>query len=80
LVASFQLRTYIPTGNAGEGLGNDHVSLEPALLLYRPLTEQWCFEGELRYWTPLDGTDFAGDIIRYGAGVHYSQPINDYWQ
>ena len=31
-VATFQLRTYIPTGAASRGLGNNHVSLEPALL------------------------------------------------
>src|SRR5262249_42266415 len=28
--ATFQLRTYIPTGDATRGLGNNHVSLEPA--------------------------------------------------
>jgi hypothetical protein len=36
LVTSFQFRTYIPTGNSHDGLGTNHVSLEPALLLYRP--------------------------------------------
>ncbi len=71
LVATFQFRTYIPTGDAGRGLGNDHVSLEPAFLLYKPLSDRLAFEGELRYWVPVGGTDFAGDIIRYGAGFHY---------
>jgi hypothetical protein len=69
--ATFQLRAYFPTGDANRGLGNDHYSLEPALLVYKSLTERCGVEGELRYWVPLDGTDFAGDIIRYGAGVHY---------
>jgi hypothetical protein len=71
LVATFQFRTYIPTGDPIRGLGNNHVSLEPALLLYRPLTERFGLEGELRYWVPAGGTDFAGDLIRYGAGCHY---------
>jgi hypothetical protein len=69
--ATFQLRTYFPTGDAGRGLGNDHYTLEPALLVYKSLGERCGVEGELRYWVPLDGTDFAGDIIRYGVGVHY---------
>jgi hypothetical protein len=70
-VATFQLRTYAPTGDAHLGLGTRHVSLEPALLTYVPLTEALAFEGELRYWVPLGGTDFAGSIIRYGAGLRY---------
>jgi hypothetical protein len=71
LVVTSQLRVYAPTGDADRGLGNHHASIEPALLVYRPLSEQIRFEGELRYWAPIGGTDFAGDIIRYGAGLSY---------
>src|SRR5262249_27846386 len=24
-----------------------------------------------RLWVPIGGTDFAGEILRYGVGVHY---------
>jgi hypothetical protein len=71
LVATFQFRTYIPTGDAGRGLGNHHVSLEPAFLLYKSLAERFGLEGEFRYWVPIDGTSFAGDLLRYGVGLHY---------
>ena len=71
LVVTFQLRTYIPTGEALRGLGNDHVSLEPAFLLYKSLSDRLGFEGEFRAWIPIDGTSFAGDLLRYGAGLHY---------
>jgi hypothetical protein len=71
LVATFQFRTYIPTGDASRGLGNHHVSLEPAFLLYKTLTDRFGLEAEFRYWVPIDGTDFAGDLIRYGIGFHY---------
>jgi hypothetical protein len=71
LVATFQFRTYIPTGDADRGLGNNHVSLEPALLSWARLSDRLCLEGELRYWIPIGGSEFAGDIIRYGAGVQY---------
>src|SRR4051812_17841799 len=70
-VVSFQLRTYAPTGNAHEGLGTRHVTLEPALLLYQGVGERLALAGELRYWAPIGGTSFAGDIVRYGLGVQY---------
>jgi hypothetical protein len=75
LVATFQFRTYAPTGDAHRGLGTEHVSLEPALLVWKPLPQGFGLEGELRYWAPVGGTDFAGDIIRYGLGLHYDLPI-----
>jgi hypothetical protein len=71
LVATFQLRTYVPTGDGRRGLGVDHTSLEPALLVYWRLDESWGFEGELRDWVPIGGTDFAGNVLRYGVGLHY---------
>jgi hypothetical protein len=70
-VATFQFRTYIPTGNATLGLGNNHVSLEPALLGYQRLGDRAALESELRLWSPVGGTGFAGNIVRYGVGIHY---------
>jgi hypothetical protein len=70
-VLTFQLRTYVPTGDADRGLGTNHVSLEPGLLFYEGLGCRAGLEGELRYTVPVGGTDFAGDVIRYGLGVHY---------
>lgn len=64
-----QFRTYVPTGDYERGLGNSHVSLEPALLGYRMIGERWAVEGELRDWIPITGNDFAGNIIRYGLGI-----------
>jgi hypothetical protein len=80
LVTTAQLRVYAPTGNAFSGLGTRHVSLEPALLVYQPLGDRLCFEGELRYWVPIGGTDFSGSIIRYGAGLHTSTQSAWGWQ
>jgi hypothetical protein len=70
-VATFQFRTYAPTGDSRRGLGTHHVSLEPALLYYNRLSERLGLESELRTWVPIGGTDFAGEIIRYGVGLHY---------
>jgi hypothetical protein len=70
-IASFQFRTYIPTGNATLGLGTSHVSLEPGLLGFTRLTDRLGLGGELRYWIPVGGTDFAGTVLRYGLGFRY---------
>ena len=70
-LASFQLRTYIPTGNPNLGLGTSHVSLEPGLLGFTRLTDRLGLGGELRYWIPVGGTDFAGSVLRYGVGAAY---------
>jgi hypothetical protein len=69
--ATFQLRTYAPTGNSHLGLGTHHVTLEPALLDYNRFTCRLALESELRLWVPVGGTDFAGPIVRYGTGLHY---------
>ena len=72
-LATFQMRTYVPTGNVRLGLGTGHVSLEPALLFAHRLLDVATIEGEVRYWLPVGGTNFAGDVVRYGLGVSFGQ-------
>jgi hypothetical protein len=79
-VLTFQLRVFAPTGDPHEGLGNDHVSLEPALLAYEQLTDRLALEAELRDWIPVGGTDFAGNIVRYGAGLSYRVCEAETWR
>ncbi len=68
---TFQFRTYIPTGASTHGLGTDHVSLEPAILAHERLSERLALDAELRDWIPVGGSDFAGNIVRYGVGLSY---------
>src|SRR5205823_10161963 len=68
---TFQLPAYLPTGAAGRGLGTRHVSLEPAVLGFVRLDDRLGLAAEARYWQPLDGTDFAGGVVRYGLGLRY---------
>jgi hypothetical protein len=80
LLATFQLRTYFPTGDSHRGLGTDHFTLEPAFLANYRYTDWLTVESELRYWAPLDGTDFAGDIVRYGVGLTFGKRCpNGFW-
>lgn len=80
LVTTLQLRTYVPTGDVHRGLGTGHANLEPGLLVYRSLGHGWAAEAELRDWIPLESTDFSGNVIRYGLGVHYDRIGTPDWQ
>lgn len=68
---TLQFRAYLPTGDARRGLGNDHVSLEPGLLYFARPAERIIIESEFKGWVPIDGTEFAGEILRYGIGAGY---------
>ena len=68
---TFQFRTYFPTGDPGKGLGTDHFSLEPALLFHTPLTDKLAFDSEFHEWIAIPGTDFSGNVLRYGLGFSY---------
>jgi hypothetical protein len=69
---TFQLKGYLPTGDEKENLGTGHSAIEPGLLYNRRLDEHWTLEAEARWWHPTgDDTDYAGDVLRLGAGVAY---------
>ncbi len=69
---TFQLKTYSPTGVGREGLGTEHVSLEPGLLYYSALSDRASLQAELRDWIPIGGSNFAGNVLRYGVGLGYT--------
>lgn len=67
-----QLRWYLPTGDGERGLGTNHHSLEPGLLLYRALSPRLSGYAELKDWIAIGGSDgFAGNVMRYGLGASY---------
>jgi len=83
---TFQLRGYFPSGNASKGLGTNHYSIEPSLLLYQRLSTRFAFEGQIGDWHPIGGSagdpslpgsgGFAGDVFFYGFGPSYELPIH----
>ena len=77
---TFQLRGYVPTGAADKGLGTGHPTLEPSLLVFQRLTERLYFSGEIRDWIPIQGSDFSGNIIRYGAGLAYNIVLTNHFR
>jgi hypothetical protein len=78
IVATVLLRIYQPTASH-ETLGTGHWSLEPGLLAAYRVNPNILIEGEIRYWTALGGSDFAGDLVRYGVGVSYGQRTAGVW-
>jgi hypothetical protein len=71
-VLSVFLRTYIPTGMPKLSiLGTGHVSLDPALLYSRQLTDRLALQAELHDYIPIGGSDFQGNVLRYGVGFNY---------
>jgi hypothetical protein len=71
-IVTTQLRVYAPTGDSQAGLGTHHSTLEPALLFFQRLTPRWQVEGEFRDWIPMGGSDFSGNVVRYGIGTAYN--------
>jgi hypothetical protein len=68
---TFQMKTFIPTGDFTKGLGTGHVSLEPAFLTAVKLTPDLYFQGEVAYWFPIGG-DMGGE----GPVLHYHLALN----
>jgi hypothetical protein len=70
-VLTFQLTAYAPSGDPHLGLGTNHTTLEPALLGAWSPADRLTLLGEFRAWTPIGGTAFAGEVLRYGLGARY---------
>jgi hypothetical protein len=77
---TFQLKGYFPSGDASKGLGTNHYSVEPSLLLFQQLSSRFTLEGQIGDWHPIGGSagvptssseGFAGDIFFYGIGPSY---------
>ncbi|MCA9084724.1 MAG: hypothetical protein KDA81_11740 [Planctomycetaceae bacterium] len=78
---TFQFRTYLPTGDGSRGLGNEHISLEPAVLYLRRLSERTTLETELRDFIPIGGTDnWPANVLRYGVGISHLMYDGDHAQ
>ncbi len=79
-VVTLMLQTYVATGDPPRGLGNNHITIEQGILFFERLTEQLALEGEFRNWTPINGTDFSGDVLRYGLGLSYEVYQTPTWR
>lgn len=81
-----QLRMYTPTGDARQGLGTGHFSIEPGLLYLNRVSDRTTAQGEFQVWVPTSDSqaqfggvnrNFAGTILRYGVGGGYDLIVAD---
>jgi hypothetical protein len=70
-VLSAQVRGYAPSGDSNLGLGTNHWTVEPSLLLWQKLSDRFYLQGQLSDWIPIGGSDFAGNIIEYGLALSF---------
>src|SRR5262249_19257320 len=66
-----QLRWYFPITNSHTGLGYKHEAVEPGLLYSQKVTDRLHVQAEVRDWIPFAGTDYEGNVLRYGIGAGY---------
>lgn len=78
VIVTFMFRVWNPTAGDG-GLGTAHWTVEPGLIASWRFLPQFLLEGEVNYYAPLGGTDFAGDVLRYGVGLSWGQRNPDNW-
>jgi hypothetical protein len=78
--ATGMLRVTIPTGDASKGLGTDHASIEPALIVSHDFDDRFGAEAEFgaviavggSAGIPTAGSDkFSGSVLYYGIGPSY---------
>lgn len=79
-IFSFQMRTYIPSGNFGKGLGVGHMSIEPGLISGIRLSPSCYAVAQVAEWIPLGGDqDYQGAHLRFNFSLNYVvwQPVRD---
>jgi hypothetical protein len=72
LQISFQFKTYLPVGSTGRGVGDGHVSLEPALLFGLKLAPETYLQAEAAYWIPIGGDNlYEGNIFHAHISLNH---------
>jgi len=75
-VVTAQVKAFLPIGDSLKGLGTDHASIEPAVLVYQQI-KRVAIESQFGTWFPIGGSDgvpitsekkFAGNVLFYGIG------------
>jgi hypothetical protein len=73
-----QVQGYFQTGDGAKGLGTNHATIEPALLVYQRLSDRVAIESQLGDWHPIGGTNFGlpaekydSDVLFYGIGPSF---------
>jgi hypothetical protein len=72
LLITFQFRTWIPSAVGMKGLGTQHVTLEPSLLLALNVGPQTYLQAQIAEWIPISAdAGHAGAILHYHASLNH---------
>jgi hypothetical protein len=78
------VRMFVPSGDSQKGLGTNHASLEPSVLLHNSVNDRVAIEAQLGYWLSLGGSagvnspdSFAGDVLTWGIGPSFEAYRSD---
>lgn len=75
-----RIQAYFPSGDSFDGLGTDHVSIEPSLVYHHRATDRFALESQFGVWLPVGGSDgplptiddgYAGKVLFYGIGPSF---------
>jgi ferredoxin len=71
-LATFQFKTYIPTGASDHGTGTGHTSLEPGFLTTWNICPRTYWQNEVELWIPIGGDKkLEGQILKYNSSLNY---------
>jgi hypothetical protein len=71
LQLALQMRTFVPVGVPGKGLGTGHVSIEPSLLWSLHIAPETYLQAQTAYWIPINGDQvYAGDMFHYHVSLN----------
>ena len=68
-----------PNRRPQHGLSRHFFAVEPSLLAEAPCSDWVVLNGQVSYFLPLDGTDFAGEFVRYGVGLTFGNHKDKKW-
>ena len=68
LQIAFQLRTFMPSGNFNDNLGNGLFALDPSILASLKLSPTTYFQGQFGNWIPLGGPGVKRSLA---GGIFY---------
>ena len=76
VLLTVEVEGFFKTGDAKEGLGTNHNSLQTELLLNGRMSDRVMVEAQLGDWHPFGGSTFngqsyTGDVLFYGVGPSY---------
>jgi hypothetical protein len=77
-LATFQFKSYLPTGASQHGNGTGHMSLEPGFLTTWNFWPRTYLQNEVELWIPIGGDSrLEGQVLKIGGSLNYLLWEND---